>query len=150
MPATPSRNDAPVAPVDVVVISFPGSKFKGDIVPAIKELVDAGTVRILDLVFVQKTADGSIDVVELNDLEQNEAAAFDELDGEVDELLTDDDILELCSFMEAGDAAALLVWENTWATRAAAAIRAADGELVSYERIPTELMQAAWLAAVPA
>jgi hypothetical protein len=150
MSATPSRNEPPVAPVDVVVISFPGSKFKGDIVPAIKELVDAGTVRILDLVFVQKTPGGGIEVVELNDLGQDEASAFDDLDGEVDELLTDDDIMELCSFMADGDAAALLVWENTWATRAAAAIRAADGELVSYERIPTELMQAAWLAAAPA
>jgi Family of unknown function (DUF6325) len=137
----------PKGPVDCVVISFPGSKFKGEIVPAIKRLVDAGTVRILDLVFIQKSEEGDILVLELSDLGASEVSAFDDLDGEVDELLTDDDIDELAALVAPGDAAALLVWENTWAAEAAAAIRAADGVVVLHERIPADQVEAAWASA---
>ena len=144
--ATPERAH-PEGPVDCIVVSFPGSKFKGDIVPALKELVDAGTVRILDLVFVQKSADGDLSVLELSDLAESEAAAFANLEGEVDELLTDEDIAGLSDVIGPGDAAALLVWETTWAAKAAAAIRAADGQLVLYERIPADQAEAAWSSA---
>src|SRR3954469_7879818 len=117
----------PAGPVDCIVVTFPGSKFKGDIVPAIKELVEAGTVRILDLVFVQKSSGGDLSVVELTELAESEAAAFADLDGEVDELLTEEDIAGLSEVVGPGDAAALIVWENTWAAKAEDAILAADG-----------------------
>jgi Family of unknown function (DUF6325) len=92
----------PTGPVDCVVVSFPGSKFKGDIVPAIKRLVDAGIVRILDLVFIQKSEEGDVTVVELSDLGGDESAAFDALDGEVDELLTEEDIEGLSELWRRG------------------------------------------------
>jgi hypothetical protein len=128
-------------------VSFPGSKFKGEIVPAIKRLVDDRIVRILDLVFIQKSEDGDVVVVELSDLGGGEASAFDALDGEVDELLTDDDIEGLSDLVAPGDAAAMLVWENAWAAEAAAAIRAADGEVVLHERIPSDQVEASWASA---
>jgi uncharacterized membrane protein len=143
-----NRHDPPSGPVDCVVLSFPGSKFKGDIVPAIARLVDAGIVRILDLVFVQKSENGDVVVLELSDLGDDEAATFENLDGEVDELLTDDDIVGLAELVEPGDAAALLVWENVWAAEVTAAIRAADGEVVLHERIPSDQVEAAWASAV--
>ena len=137
----------PTGPVDCVVVSFPGSKFKGDIVPAIKRLVDGGIVRILDLVFIQKSEDGDVTVVELSDLGGDESAVFDALDGEVDELLTDEDIEGLSELVAPGDAAGLLVWENVWAAETAAAIRAADGEVVLHERIPSDQVSTAWASA---
>jgi uncharacterized membrane protein len=140
----------PVGPVDCLVVSFPGSRFNGDIVPAIQELVDAGTVRILDVVVVHKSDDGEVAVVELNELESDEAAPFAGLDGEVDELLNDDDISELAALVAPGDSAALLLWENTWAAKTAAAIRAAHGEVVLHERLPADQVQAAWSSAFPA
>jgi hypothetical protein len=128
-------------------VSFPGSRFKGEIVPAIQRLVDASIVRILDLVFVQKADDGTVAVLELSELGDDEVGAFDSLDGEVDELLTDDDIGGLAELVEPGDAAALIVWENTWAAEVASAIRAADGQVVLHERIPSDQVQVAWAAA---
>jgi hypothetical protein len=119
-----NRHDPPSGPVDCVVLSFPGSKFKGDIVPAIARLVDAGIVRILDLVFVQKSENGDVVVLELSDLGG------------------------LAELVEPGDAAALLVWENVWAAEVTAAIRAADGEVVLHERIPSDQVEAAWASAV--
>lgn len=147
MSQSSNRHDPPSGPVDCVVLSFPGSKFKGDIVPAIARLVDARIVRILDLVFVQKSEAGDVVVLELSDLGADEAATFDGLDGEVDELLTDEDIVGLAELVAPGDAAALLVWENVWAAEVAAAIRAADGEVVLHERIPSDQVEAAWASA---
>ena len=68
-----------VGPVDVYIIGFPGNKFSGKIAPAIKELVDAGTIRVLDLLFVMKDADGTVTTIATEDLDA-EGAAFVEID----------------------------------------------------------------------
>ena len=68
-----------VGPVDVYIIGFPGNKFTGKIAPAIQELVDNGTIRILDLLFVMKDADGVVTTLAIEDLDQ-EGAAFAELE----------------------------------------------------------------------
>ena len=82
-----------MGPVEYLVIEFPGNKFKGEIVPAIKELTDAGIIRIIDLLFIRKDADGGVISLELNNLPVEEAAAFDDLDGEINDLLNEEDIL---------------------------------------------------------
>ena len=64
-----------VGPVDVYIIGFPGNKFSGKIAPAIRELVDNGTVRILDLLFVMKDESGTVATLAIEDLDQ-EGAAF--------------------------------------------------------------------------
>lgn len=127
-------------PVDIAVISFPGNKFNGDVVPALKALVDEGTVRILDLVFVNKDAEGNIESIELTDQGAYGALGFDEIDGELDDLLTTEDILTAGSWLENNSSAALLVWENTWAERFSRAVRDSHGELVAYERVPAKVV----------
>ena len=64
-----------VGPVDVYIIGFPGNKFSGKIAPAIMELVENGTIRVLDLLFVMKDADGVVTTVEAADIDE-EGAAF--------------------------------------------------------------------------
>ena len=127
-------------PVDIAVISFPGNKFNGEVVPALKTLVDEGTVRILDLVFVNKDAAGNIQTIELNDQEAYGALGFDDIDGEIDDLLTTEDIVTAAGWLDNNSSAALLVWENTWAERFAKAVRDSHGELVAYERIPARVV----------
>ena len=127
-------------PVDIAVISFPGNKFNGDVVPALKALVDEGTVRVLDLVFVNKDADGNIQSIEIGDEEAYGALGFDDIDGELDELLTIEDIAEASKWLDNNSSAALIVWENTWAERFARAVRESHGELVAYERIPARVV----------
>jgi hypothetical protein len=126
-------------PVDLVLLGFPGNQFTGEIAPALRDLVSSGTVRILDLVFITKDADGNTAGVELSDLGEV-GAAFEDIDGEVSELLTDEDIVAAGEELEPNSSAALLMFENTWAGRLAAAIRAADGEVVAYERIPRDAL----------
>ncbi|HET6835031.1 MAG TPA: DUF6325 family protein [Acidimicrobiales bacterium] len=132
--------DEITAPVDLVLLGFPGNQFTGDIAPALRDLVSSGTVRILDLVFITKDADGNVAGVELSDLGEA-GAAFEDVDGEINELLTDEDIEAAGEELAPSSSAALLMFENTWAGRLATAIREANGEVVAYERIPRDALQ---------
>lgn len=131
------------AAVELAVLEFPGSKFKGEIVPALAELVDDGIVRILDLAIVTKDDDGTVTSIELSDLDDETGAAFDDLDGEVNGLLSEDDLLAAGDALSAGSTAAVIVWEDTWARRLIEAIRGAGGRLVAHDRLDVETVQAA-------
>jgi hypothetical protein len=139
-------DDDVLGPVELAVLEFPGSQFKGEIVPALAELVSNDIVRILDLVFVTKNADGSVDAIELSDLGDDEAAPFDDLDGEVNGLLSDSDLELAAEVLDVGSSAALIVWENTWARRLVSAIGNAGGRLVAHDRLDAETVRAALAA----
>jgi hypothetical protein len=139
----------PIGPVEYILIAFPGNKFNGEIVPALKELVDSGTIRIIDLLFIKKDAEGNVLVVELDTLPSDEGDAFDTLDGEVSDLLSMEDIELAAAELPHNSSAGLLVWENVWAARFAAAVRNAHGEVIANERIPHAVVEAA-LAAIGA
>ncbi len=132
-----------LGPVELAVIEFPGSHFNGGIVPAIAELVNGGIVTILDLVFVTKDEDGNVVGVELNELDDDDAASFDDLDGEVNGLLSDEDLAAAGEALNPGSSAALIVWENTWARRLVTEIAGAGGRLVAHDRLDAETVQAA-------
>jgi uncharacterized membrane protein len=131
------------AAVELAVLEFPGSQFKGEIVPALAELVNDGIVRILDLVIVTKGDDGTVSSVELSELDDETAAAFDDLDGEVNGLLSEDDLIAAGEALSAGSTAAVIVWEDIWARRLVEAIRGAGGRLVAHDRLDVETVQAA-------
>ena len=138
--------DTDVGPVEYIVVAFPGSRFRGEIVPELKRLVDAGIVRILDLTFIKRDADGTVRFFELDSVEADEAAMFADLDGEVGGLLSEEDLAVIAEEIPAGSSAALLVWENTWAGAIVRAIRDADGVLVTHERIPASVVEKDLLA----
>jgi hypothetical protein len=137
----------PIGPVEYLVVAFPGNKFKGEIVPALQELEQSGTVHILDLAFVRKDADGSLLTLELADLADDESAPFDLVDGEVGGLMSQDDLLLAAEMLPENSSAALLVWENTWAARFTQAVRNAGGQVLANERIPHDAVMAALEAA---
>ncbi|MBK8046155.1 MAG: hypothetical protein IPK16_02900 [Anaerolineales bacterium] len=136
-----------MGPVEYLVVEFPGNKFNGEIVPALAELVDNGTIHVLDLIFVKKDADGNLLVVELDNLPPDEAAPFESLDGEIFDLLNEEDIQLIGDALNPQSSAALLVFENTWATRLRDAIVGSNGRLVDNARIPAAIVDAAIAAA---
>jgi uncharacterized membrane protein len=136
-----------LGPVELAVIEFPGSQFKGEIAPALADLVDNDIVHIIDLVFVTKNDDGSVDAIELSDLPTEEASAFDDLDGEAGGLLSDADLDLASEVLAPGSSAALIVWENTWARRLVTAIKGAGGRLVAHDRLDAETVQEALASA---
>ena len=128
-----------IGPVEYMVVKFPGNKFSGDIAPQLGALVGSGTIRILDLLFVIKDTDGTVDSFEFDQLD--ELAPYAEIDGEVGGFTTPEDIEYAASFLEPGSSAALLVWEDLWAAPFADAVLSAGGELVESARIPHSLVQ---------
>jgi len=132
-----------IGPVEYMIVAFPGNKFKGEIVPALKELVETGTIRIIDLAFVMKDADGAVGTAELADLDSNVYKAFDALSPETMGLLNQDDLAAAGEELDPNSSAALLVWEDVWATKLRDAIVNANGELLDLERVPYEVVQAA-------
>jgi GTPase SAR1 family protein len=132
-----------LGPVEYVVVAFPGNKFTGNIAPALADLVEAGTIRVMDLAFVTKDADGAVVGFELTDLDQDEARVFDGLGGDGLDLISAEDLAAVGEELEPNSSAAMLVWENTWATKFAEALREADGELLDHDRIPHEVLEAA-------
>jgi hypothetical protein len=139
----------PTGPVEMALIGFPGNRFDGSIIPALAELVDTGTVRVIDLVVVKKDADGNVTAAELSQLDDDEAATFEALDGEIGELFSDEDLAAAGEQLPPGRAAALLLWENSWATRLAAEVAGAGGVLLLHDRVPADAVRDA-LAAQPA
>jgi translation initiation factor IF-2 len=133
-----------IGPIEYLVVSFPGNKFKGEIIPALAELVENETIRILDLVFIAKDEEGNVAAVELAELgEGHEAAAMADI-SEIDAgLLNEDDVQLAAEALDNDSSAGLLVFENVWAARFAEAVRNADGQLVANERIPYDVVQAA-------
>jgi hypothetical protein len=132
-----------VGSVEYAVIAFPGNNFKGEIIPAIGELVDQGLVRVLDLVFVKKDATGTVQAIETSALAPDEAAPFSALASRDLGLLNDDDIADIAASLPAECSAGLIVWENVWSARFSEAVANADGILVANERIPAPVVKAA-------
>lgn len=137
-----------IGPVDYMIVAFPGNKFKGEITPELADLVESGTIRIIDLAFVAKSADGEVMFFELTELDPNVQAAFEQAGVEVNGLFNEEDLRAAAEELDPNSSAALLVWENLWAAKIAHAIRDAGGELLDFERLPHEVVQAARDAAL--
>jgi hypothetical protein len=130
-----------IGPVEYLLIGFPGNEFKGDIAPALGRLVGNGTVRIIDLVFVSKGPDGDFAMFEFDELES--LAPFAALDGQAGGLVGPDDIAHAAAALEPNSSAVLVVWEDTWATDLAKAVRDAHGVILEGARVPYELVREA-------
>ena len=132
-----------LGPVDYVVIEFPGNTFNGEIAPALGDLIDQKLVRVLDLVFLTKDADGTIEGLELEDLDDGVVGAIEQLEIDIAHLLSEDDIVNVAAALEPNSSAAVIVWENLWAAPFASSVRQSGGQLVASGRIPTQELIAA-------
>jgi hypothetical protein len=132
-----------IGPVEYLVVAFPGNQFNGEVAPALRDLIDSGTIRVLDLAFVLKDADGNVVGAELEDAGSEVMQAFDALAIERGGLLNDDDLQDIGDALDPNSSAAILVWEDLWAKRFADAVADSGGVLVDIQRIPRDVVQAA-------
>ncbi len=130
-----------IGPVEYIAIAFPGNNFSGEIVPAIKELQDAGTIRVLDLVIISKDGEGNVTGIELSEASPEQQAALAVLGIQSRNLLGQEDIEDIGSALDPNSTAGLMIWENVWAARFAQSLRAADGILIANGRIPAALVE---------
>jgi len=129
-----SVDEAPLGPVDYVVIEFADAKFSGEAMPILLDLVAQGTIRILDAVVIKANEDGSFVSLSVQDLDAS-GGAWELIAGWGSEMLTQDDMDEVGAILKPGAAAAIIVYENTWAGPFAAAMMRAGGEVVAFERV---------------
>jgi hypothetical protein len=132
-----------MGPVDYLVVEFPGNRMTGEGLPLLVDLVDRGIIRILDLVFIRKDADGSVSAITIDDLDGDARQTVGLFEGAASGLLGDDDLQEAASILEPGNSAGVLVYENTWAAPLAAALRRGGAQLVASGRIPVQELLAA-------
>ena len=127
-----------LGPVDYIVVEFPPgqSHFTGEMAAELLELVDAGTIRIIDILVLTKDADGEIEALELSELE--DLGPLARLEADLAELLAADDVVHLAAAMDPGTVAGVLVYENLWSAGFASAARRAGGQLVANGRIPIQ------------
>src|SRR3954452_16553607 len=104
-----------IGPVEYMIVSFPGNRFTGEIAPALAKLVESNTIRIIDLAFVTKDAEGEIEAFELSELHSEIRDALDSLGIEGSGLLNEEDLAAAGAALEPDSSAALLLWENIWA-----------------------------------
>jgi uncharacterized membrane protein len=126
-----------VGPVEVLVIGFPGSRFNGDIVPSLVDVVERGIISIVDAILISRDEDGGLTVVELEEEGAGpEVAALAALVDEVHDLVSDEDVEALAADIEPGSSAAVLVFEHTWALPLRDAVTGSGGVVLSQLRVP--------------
>jgi hypothetical protein len=132
-----------IGPVEYAVIAFPGNKFRGEIAPALGDLVKAGTIRILDLAFVMKDNEGKAVAVEVEDTDSAILQAFESIGAERGGLLNADDLAAAADALEPNSSAAVIIWEDLWAAKLAESLQRADAVVIERHVVPYELVQAA-------
>ena len=127
-----------LGPVDYLVVEFPAgaSNFTGEMVDELLSLVDAGTIRVIDVLILTKDANGSIEAAELSDIA--DLGPLQTIEAQLAELLAEDDVVNLAAAMDPGSTAGVLIWENLWAAPFASAARRAGGQLIANGRIPIQ------------
>jgi Family of unknown function (DUF6325) len=128
-----------LGPIDIVVIAYPAdAPMTGEAVPIVVDLVERGIIRVLDVLFVMKNADGTFSGFEAKDLDAKGFGEFKEFEGASSGLLGEEDVATTAEAIEPGSAAVMIVYENRWAAPFAAAVRRNGGVVVDNQRIPVQ------------
>jgi hypothetical protein len=130
-----------IGPVDVYIIGFPGNKFTGQIAPAILRQVENGTIRVLDITFIMKDADGVVTTLEIGDLDAETGASFMSIDVVQPGALGPDDADEVSEDLPLNSAAMLIAFENRWAEEIVSTLRDADAFVIDTVRIPADVVE---------
>lgn len=137
---TSAEVPTPLGPIEYIIVGFSGNTFSNAIADALGDLIDQNLVRIIDLAVVSKASDGTVAILESQELSPEVADALVKLNGSVRGLLSEADLMEVAATLEPGNTAAAILFEHLWATRFAAALRAANGSLLLSERIPADVV----------
>jgi len=129
----------PTGPVELVLIEFPRSDFRGEIIAELARLADAGTIDVLDALVVRKADDGRVEWLEVGESGDDELAR---VVGEPAGLLAAEDVDDIADELAPGSAVGMLVFEHTWARGLASAVRGAGGRVLDWTRVPAEAIDA--------
>jgi hypothetical protein len=127
-------------PIDLVALEFKDNKFGGEVLAGMLNLVTEETIRILDLVILQKDEQGEVAVQELQELSPADLQLLEPLRAEISGMITVDDIKVVGKNLKENTTAAIMLFENLWAVRLRQDVLEGGGRLVMHERIPTNVV----------
>jgi hypothetical protein len=130
-----------LGPIDILVLEFKSTHFDGKIMANLSELVEAGTIRIIDLVIITKSQEGNVSALEVSQLSKEANDVLAPLHAAISQMLTNDDIAMIGEELDNNSRAAVMLYENTWAVKTKNAMLAANGRMLAFERIPHEIVQ---------
>ncbi len=131
-----------LGPISYLIVEFPGNKMTGEGLIELVDLVDRGLVRVLDLLFVRRDEDGSVQAIELQDIDSDGELDIAMFEGASSGLLDDSDLADAASVIEPGSSAGVLIFENAWANRFVRALRGGGAQLVAAGYIPQDAIEA--------
>jgi hypothetical protein len=140
--STETRDNDALGPISYLIVEFPGNKMTGEGLPILVDLVDRGLIRILDLRFITRDADGSTQFIDLQDIDRDGTFDVAVFDGVSSGLLDESDISDATSVIEPGSSAGILIFENRWATPFTQALRRGNAQLVAAGYIPHDILAA--------
>ncbi|HEY3992013.1 MAG TPA: DUF6325 family protein [Ktedonobacteraceae bacterium] len=117
-------------PLEYVVVGFEGNHFTGEIWPEIRAIQEKGIVRLIDLVFVRKDENGIVSILEVSDLGEEDAQAYEAVAANIQGLMTQEDIAQVTADLPIRSSAAIALFEHAWAIGLREAIRRANGKLL--------------------
>ena len=127
-------------PIDFVALEFKGNQFKGEILPALLDLVNREVIRVIDMIVVKKDADGTVTTQEMQEHDDAVLAVFNPLKAEINGMIQVEDIEMIGENLEPNSTAAVILFENLWAIKFVEAVENANGRSVMHVRIPHELV----------
>jgi hypothetical protein len=135
------RTPVTLGPLEYIVIGFEGNRFDGSIAREVEKVVEKGIIRLVDVVFVTRDADGAAVIVELSNTDDPRFASFAPLLAEMRALFTPEDLEEIADSLPLGTSGLVLLFEHRWAEDLKDAIAAAGGFLVNRVVIPPEVLE---------
>ena len=129
-----------LGPLEYLVIGFDGDRFDGSIATEIGKVVDKGIIRLVDVVFIAREADGDSVIVELSNTDDPRFASFAPLLAQMRALFTPEDLQAIADSLPLGSAGLALLFEHRWAEDIKDAIAAAGGFLVRRDVVPPEVL----------
>ena len=127
-----------IGPIDYLVIEFPDGRITDDGLPLLLDLVQRQIIHVLDLEFVTRLDNGDVRLVGVTELPNPAGANLAIFDGASSGLLDDDDVASVGEFIEPGAVAAVVIYENSWATQLSAALARGNAQILAGGRIPVD------------
>ncbi|OKH37928.1 hypothetical protein NIES2119_12355 [[Phormidium ambiguum] IAM M-71] len=139
-----------LGPIEILCIKFPNNFVKDEIAAALRSLVENKTIRIIDIIFIKKSENGEVIVNEMDELDDVDYSIFDPIIADITGLISEEDVQTIAQSLDNNSFAALMLFENIWATAFRDAVVNANGQLLLNERIPSQVIEEVMAAQVPA
>jgi uncharacterized membrane protein len=123
------------------VIGCKGHQFTSEIVPELNSIQEKGLIRVVDLFFVRKDVNGTVTVLEVHDLNDEELAAFDPIKEDLMGLLTPEDIAHLTEAIPPDTSAVIVLLEHAWIVRLTEGLNRAGAVLLAGGMVSQSAME---------